>query len=227
MTVVQLRSGRSSTPARSRRGSMSRMRWMGASAYGLPAAQLVRRARRCCRPGRPPACTRAARAPRRGRRRRRRSPPGRRCAGRSRADSSGASTTPAGMPFAARSALSARSTSAGVAAAARRGQGEGHGGAERRGREAGTRHPGRVSSAPARAHGQDLTSRRAQAGGSGYSHSMVPGGLDVRSRATRLTPSTSLMMRLEIRSRRSYGSRAQSAVIASSEVTARMTIGYA
>ena len=37
----------------------------------------------------------------------------------------------------------------------------------------------------------------------GHSHSMVPGGLDVMSSATRLTPSTSLMMREERRSRRS------------------------
>ena len=37
----------------------------------------------------------------------------------------------------------------------------------------------------------------------GHSHSMVPGGLDVMSYATRLTPSTSLMMRLDIFSRRS------------------------
>ncbi len=37
----------------------------------------------------------------------------------------------------------------------------------------------------------------------GHSHSMVPGGLDVMSRATRLTPSTSLMIRELSRSRRS------------------------
>ena len=36
-----------------------------------------------------------------------------------------------------------------------------------------------------------------------YSHSMVPGGFDVMSKATRLTPGTSLMMRLERRSSRS------------------------
>src|SRR4051812_49799206 len=58
-----------------------------------------------------------------------------------------------------------------------------------------------------------------------HSHSMVAGGLELKSRATRLTPGISLMMRLEIVSSRSYGRRAQSAVIASSEVTARMTIG--
>lgn len=32
-----------------------------------------------------------------------------------------------------------------------------------------------------------------------YSHSIVAGGLDVMSYTTRLTPSTSLMMRLEVR----------------------------
>ena len=37
----------------------------------------------------------------------------------------------------------------------------------------------------------------------GYSHSMVPGGFDVMSSTTRLTPGTSLMMRLEMRSSRS------------------------
>ena len=36
-----------------------------------------------------------------------------------------------------------------------------------------------------------------------HSHSMVPGGFDVMSRATRLTPSTSLMMRDDNRSSRS------------------------
>src|SRR5438128_12598520 len=60
-----------------------------------------------------------------------------------------------------------------------------------------------------------------------YSHSIVAGGLELRSRATRLTPGISLMIRLEIVSKRSYGRRAQSAVIASSDVTARITIGYA
>ena len=58
-----------------------------------------------------------------------------------------------------------------------------------------------------------------------YSHSIVAGGFDERSSATRLTPGISLMTLLEIVSRRSYGSRAQSAVIASSEVNARITIG--
>src|SRR5437763_1180081 len=56
---------------------------------------------------------------------------------------------------------------------------------------------------------------------------IVPGGLDVMSSVTRFTPATSLMIRFEIRSSRSYGRRAQSAVIASSDVTARSTTGYA
>ncbi len=215
---------------------MSRMRWMGASAYGFPAAQLV------------PASTaeRPARAPSGVY-------PGR----------SGASSWPTtAPPFAARYALwsaqpvdcSGASCDAGGDAVGRAlgverlehlrggrregrgGEREGRGGAERRGREAGTRHPRRVPShrraSMVRIDQQSAATRRIPSvrrgpPAGGYSHSMVPGGLDVRSRATRLTPSTSLMMRLEIRSRRSYGSRAQSAVIASSEVTARITIGYA
>ena len=39
--------------------------------------------------------------------------------------------------------------------------------------------------------------------GRGYSHSIVPGGLLVMSSTTRLTPLTSLTMRLEIVSSRS------------------------
>ena len=58
-----------------------------------------------------------------------------------------------------------------------------------------------------------------------YSHSIVEGGFDEMSSATRFTPGSSLMIRLEIVSRRSYGRRAQSAVIASSLVTARITMG--
>ncbi len=58
-----------------------------------------------------------------------------------------------------------------------------------------------------------------------YSHSIVLGGFDEMSSATRFTSGISLMIREEIVSSRSYGSRAQSAVIASSEVTARITIG--
>src|SRR5439155_20038774 len=60
-----------------------------------------------------------------------------------------------------------------------------------------------------------------------YSHSIVAGGFDVTSSTTRLTPGISFTMRAEIVSTRSYGRRAQSAVIASSLVTARITIGYA
>ena len=59
----------------------------------------------------------------------------------------------------------------------------------------------------------------------GYSHSIVAGGFDVTSSTTRLTPGISLMILAEIVSTRSYGSRAQSAVMASSLVTARITIG--
>lgn len=75
----------------------------------------------------------------------------------------------------------------------------------------------------------DVASLPSSVGGSrhGYSHSMVPGGFEVMSSTTRFTAGTSLMIRLLIRSSRSYGSRAQSAVMASSEVTARMTTGYA
>src|SRR5689334_4035180 len=55
-----------------------------------------------------------------------------------------------------------------------------------------------------------------------YSHSIVPGGLLVMSSTTRWTSRISLIMREAICSSRSYGSRAQSAVIASSDVTARI-----
>ena len=55
-----------------------------------------------------------------------------------------------------------------------------------------------------------------------HSHSIVPGGLDVMSSTTRLTSRISPIMREAICSSRSYGSRAQSAVIASSDVTARI-----
>ena len=55
-----------------------------------------------------------------------------------------------------------------------------------------------------------------------YSHSIVPGGLLVMSSTTRLTSRISLIIRDAIRSSRSYGRRAQSAVIASSDVTARI-----
>ncbi len=61
-----------------------------------------------------------------------------------------------------------------------------------------------------------------------YSHSMVPGGLLVMSKTTRLTPGTSLTIRFEIRASTSCGSRAQSAVMASSDVTTRTatTLAY-
>jgi len=59
-----------------------------------------------------------------------------------------------------------------------------------------------------------------------YSHSMVPGGLLVMSRATRLTPGTSLVIRVEIVASTSYCTRTQSAVIASSEDTGRSTTGW-
>ena len=54
---------------------------------------------------------------------------------------------------------------------------------------------------------------------------MVPGGLLVTSSTTRLTSATSFVIRVEIRSSTSYGRRVQSAVIASSELTGRSTIG--
>src|SRR5690348_12987025 len=59
-----------------------------------------------------------------------------------------------------------------------------------------------------------------------YSHSMVAGGLLVTSSTTRLTSGTSLVIRVEIRASTSSGSRAQSAVIASSLVTGRSTTGW-
>src|SRR3954465_8852968 len=59
-----------------------------------------------------------------------------------------------------------------------------------------------------------------------HSHSMVPGGLLVTSSVTRLTSRTSLVIRGEMAAATSYGSRAQSAVMASSEVTGRSTTGW-
>jgi len=55
-----------------------------------------------------------------------------------------------------------------------------------------------------------------------YSHSIVAGGFDVMSYTTRLTLSTSFTIRFEIFSSTSQGMRAQSAVMPSMEVTARM-----
>src|SRR5581483_2280518 len=58
-----------------------------------------------------------------------------------------------------------------------------------------------------------------------YSHSIVAGGFVVTSRTTRFTAGISFTIREAIVSTRSYGRRAQSAVIASSDVTARIAIG--
>ena len=65
-----------------------------------------------------------------------------------------------------------------------------------------------------------------EGGGPAHSHSMVPGGLEVTSSTTRLTSRTSLVMRVEIRASTSDGTRVQSAVMASSEVTGRSTTGW-
>lgn len=54
-----------------------------------------------------------------------------------------------------------------------------------------------------------------------HSHSIVPGGLEVMSRSTRLIPLTSPMMRLTMRSSNSRSRSAQSAVIPSCEETTR------
>ena len=62
--------------------------------------------------------------------------------------------------------------------------------------------------------------------GRDHSHSIVPGGLLVMSYATRFTPGTSRTMRDAIVSSRSGGRRAQSAVMASSDVTARTITGF-
>ncbi len=55
-----------------------------------------------------------------------------------------------------------------------------------------------------------------------YSHSIVAGGLEVTSYTIRLTFSTSLTIRTEIFSSTSQGMRAQSAVMPSMDVTARI-----
>jgi len=60
-----------------------------------------------------------------------------------------------------------------------------------------------------------------------YSHSIVPGGFDVMSYTTRLIPGTSFTMRLEIVLSTSCGRGAQSAVMPSSLVTARIAHVYA
>ncbi len=58
-----------------------------------------------------------------------------------------------------------------------------------------------------------------------HSHSIVAGGLLVRSSTTRVTSRTSLVILVLMRSNTSYGSRPQSAVMASSLVTGRSTTG--
>src|SRR5271166_4170711 len=55
-----------------------------------------------------------------------------------------------------------------------------------------------------------------------HSHSIVPGGFEVMSYTTRFTPRTSFTIRFEIVFSTSYGSGTQSAVMPSSECTARM-----
>src|SRR3974390_1490803 len=66
----------------------------------------------------------------------------------------------------------------------------------------------------------------ARTGGGGHppshSHSIVPGGFEVTSYTTRLMPFTSLTMRLEMVFSTSCGRSTQSAVMPSSEFTARM-----
>ena len=90
----------------------------------------------------------------------------------------------------------------------------------------GATRSGRVSGLPARALGKRSSGSSGRGPErSGYSHSMVPGGLLVMSSTTRLTSGTSLVIRVEIRPSRSPGSRAQSAVMASSLVTGRSTTG--
>src|SRR5690606_5959206 len=60
----------------------------------------------------------------------------------------------------------------------------------------------------------------------GHSHSIVAGGLPEMSYTTREMPSISLMMRRQTRSRKSYGSRAQCAVMKSTVSTARSATTY-
>ena len=57
-----------------------------------------------------------------------------------------------------------------------------------------------------------------------YSHSIVAGGFDVTSYSTRLTCFTSFTRRTEIFSSTSHGIRAQSEVMPSIDVTARIPI---
>ncbi len=64
--------------------------------------------------------------------------------------------------------------------------------------------------------------RRKAQRGLPHSHSIVPGGFDVMSYTTRLMPLTSFTIRLEMVFRTSCGRGTQSAVMPSSECTARM-----
>src|SRR5205085_6827105 len=57
--------------------------------------------------------------------------------------------------------------------------------------------------------------------GGAYSHSIVPGGLDVTSYTTRLMPLTSLMIRVATRARKACSKGKEAAVMPSVEVTAR------
>src|SRR5699024_9536592 len=97
------------------------------------------------------------------------------------------------------------------------------------GRSATYREPRPSARAAARNRPADRSGRCSaspRVGPGGHSHSMVPGGLEVMSRVTRLISLTSLVMRLEILESTSKGTLAQSAVIASSLVTGRSTIGW-
>ena len=78
-----------------------------------------------------------------------------------------------------------------------------------------------------RLRAESSTPPRASTDPGGHSHSIVAGGLLEMSSTTRLTSSTSLVMRVEIRSSTSVGRRAQSAVMASSLVIGRSTMGCA
>ncbi len=70
-------------------------------------------------------------------------------------------------------------------------------------------------------HVADTATQHEKNGALPYSHSIVAGGFDEMSYTTRLTPGTSATMRPAMASRTSAGMRAQSAVMASSDSTAR------
>src|SRR4029077_11210846 len=76
-----------------------------------------------------------------------------------------------------------------------------------------------------RGHVQQHRLMRRAPAGTPHSHSMVAGGFEVMSRTTRLISGTSLVIRVEMALSTWSGSRAQSAVIASSLVTGRITTG--